>query len=258
MLRLFILLVAVGAGGAAAWLSMAPSSPPPPAPITTAPTAVPMAQVLVAANPLTPGRTLLQEDMRWQAWPADALIAGAILRAEQPQALAGFVGQMTRVDLAAGEPIRAKHLVSSDGGFLSGRLNSGQRAVAVRISPESTAGGFIMPNDRVDVLRTFNQPSADGQSRMVSETILRNIHVLAIDQSTDSTGEDAVLGKTATLELNTTEVEILTAGEASGLLSLSLRSFADNDDAPSSVATPVSKPALRIYRGGVLEQVARP
>lgn len=258
MLRMFILLVAVGAGGTAAWMSVTPTATPTSEPTIAAPDPVPMAEVLVAANPLDPGTTLVPEDMRWQSWPEDALVAGYILRPEQPEAPAGFAGQMARVDLAAGEPIRAKHLVLSEGGFLSSRLDSGQRAVAVRISPESTAGGFIMPNDRVDVLRTFSQPGADGQSRMVSETILRNVQVLAIDQSTDSNGDDAVLGKTATLELNAEEVEILTAGEASGLLSLSLRSFADNDDAPRIAATPALKPAVRIYRGGVMEQVARP
>ena len=253
MLRLLILLVAIGAGGAAAWVSTS-LTPPPPPPSATAPDPVPEAQVLVAAGPLAQGAELAQDDMRWQAWPAHTLVDGFITRTDQPDAPDAFIGYLTRVDFSAGEPIRAERLIERRGGFLSSMLDPGKRAVAVRISAESTAGGFIMPNDRVDVLRTFSRQGPSGQTQMQSETILRNVRVLAIDQTTDTRTNDTVLGKTATLELEANDVEIIVAKEASGLLSLALRSFADNDDDARIVATPAPKTPVRILRGGVLEQ----
>lgn len=256
MLRLFILFIAIGAGGAAAWVATSMTSPPTP-PTVILPDPVPEAEVLVAAGPLQPGVLITQDDMRWQAWPAHALTDGFIVRSDQPDAPDGFVGQVTQVDLFAGEPIRAEKLATARGGLLSSMLEPGKRAVAVRISAESTAGGFIVPNDRVDVLRTFSRQGATGQTQMQSETLLRNVRVLAIDQSTDTRSNDTVLGKTATLELEAEEVEIIVAGEASGLLSLALRSFADNDDEARIVAAPAEKPAVRIFRGGVMEQVTQ-
>lgn len=254
MLRLLILLGAIVAGGAAAWVStmMTTASS---TPSISAPAAQPIAEVLVAALAVEPGVALKSEDMRWQPWPAASLVDGFVVRSTQPDADKNFVGHLTRIDLAAGEPIRTEKLILTGAGFLSATLEPGKRAVAVRISAENTAGGFIMPHDRVDVLRTASVQGAAGFPQMVSETILRNVRVLAIDQTTDNRAGGAVLGKTATLELAAAEVEVVVAGEASGLLSLSLRSFADNDITAPSVDVSVQKPAVRIFRGGVIEQV---
>src|SRR6201993_1438860 len=130
--------------------------------------------------------------------------------------------------MARGEPIREENFTPRHAGYLATVLPSGKRAMAVRISAESTAGGFILPNDRVDVLHS------DGKSP-VSHTILSNVRVLAIDQVVDETekkenSKSTVIGKTATLELDPSQAEILTAAQAAGTLSLSLRSAADNDD----------------------------
>jgi pilus assembly protein CpaB len=123
--------------------------------------------------------------------------------------------------------------------------------MAVRISAESTAGGFILPNDRVDVLRS------DGKS-MVSQTILSNVRVLAIDQVVDDANKNDsskanVIGKTATLELDPSQAEIITAAQAAGTLSLSLRSAADNDDYHIS-----NRQAVRIIRAGHSEVLNTP
>jgi pilus assembly protein CpaB len=122
--------------------------------------------------------------------------------------------------------------------------------MAVRISAESTAGGFILPNDRVDVLHS------DGRSP-VSHTILSNVRVLAIDQVVDDTKNENskanVIGKTATLELDPSQAEILTAAQAGGTLSLSLRSAADNEDYHLS-----NRQAVRIIRAGHSEILNTP
>lgn len=257
MLRTLIVLGAIGSGGAAAWMSITTNTPQPLPTVVVAEQPVPRIEVLVADRDLLPGTVLRPSDLRWQSWPDDLVLTGAVRRDEQPDAPEAFSGQMARIALTAGEPLRADRLIHTQGGFLSVLLEPGKRAVAVRISVESTAGGFIMPNDHVDVLRTFSRQGPSGQSEMVSETILTNVRVLAIDQSIDTPNNETVLGKTATLELEADEVEIVTAGEASGLLSLALRAFADNAEERTIVRQPISAAptTIRISRGGVVEQV---
>ena len=260
MLRAAILIGALGAGGAAAWIATTMTTAAP-TPTVTLQEPQATVEVLVSAAPVNIGAVLKQDDMRWQAWPEESLVEGYVTRAAQPDAPANFAGQMTRTSLATGEPIRAERLVRGEGGILSVMLTTGKRAVAVRTSAQSAAGGFIMPGDRVDVVRTYSMPNLSNQARMISETILRNIRVLAIDQATENVGDGTALGQTATLELDAEQVESVVAGEAMGLLSLSLRSFEDNDDAPSviqiapPVETPTQTPPVRIFRGGVVEQV---
>ena len=125
------------------------------------------------------------------------------------------------------------------------------RAIAVRISANNTAGGCILPGDRVDVVETVGQQGGtDGPTTNVSRTILTNVKVLAIDQTVqDKEGEAVVVGKTATLELEPAQVELVTAAEASGTLSLSLRSIADTDEVVSAREQKQSG-TVRIFRGG--------
>jgi pilus assembly protein CpaB len=104
--------------------------------------------------------------------------------------------------------------------------------VAIRVSAESTAGGFILPNDRVDVIQTVSRQGQQGAVDNVSKTILTNIRVLAIDQKED-VKDPVLVGKTATLELDAEQTETIAAGQATGALSLALRSVADNNAAPS-------------------------
>jgi pilus assembly protein CpaB len=124
------------------------------------------------------------------------------------------------------------------------------RAIAVRISAQNTAGGFILPSDRVDVIQTVaQQTNPDEPAENVSRTILTNIKVLAIDQTVgEEEGEANVVGKTATLELDPAQVEMITAAEASGTLSLALRSIADTDELVSSREK--QSGTVRIFRGG--------
>lgn len=276
MLRLVLLLVALVAGGAAAWLALSLRPAPTvttvvqPAPAPPAP----MQDVLVASADLAQGETLTKDNIRWQPWPEAAMNPGYISRAARPDALETVAGSVVRSRMVADEPVRDEKLAPLNGGFLSGLLPSGKRAVAVRISAENTAGGFILPNDRVDVLNTVSVPGAvEGQREHVSRTILRNVPVLAIDQTVDEKARDdkakddkgkpktVVLGKTATLELDPQQVEILTAAEAAGPISLALRSAADNKEtAPVATVQPAPprQPAsttVRIVRAGNSEIV---
>jgi len=114
-------------------------------------------------------------------------------------------------------------------------LPSGMRAVAMEISPESAAGGFILPEDHVDVVLTRHDKAAErttGIEKLVTETILRNVRVLAIDQAVEEKdGQKVVVGKTATLELTSPQAETLALSHQIGTLSLALRSLADSQSA---------------------------
>lgn len=250
MLRAGILALALLAGGAAAWLSTGAGAPAV-APVATevgvtAPTARTQ-EVLVAAIDVAPGTLLEAGSLRWQSWPQDALNETLILRSARPDAAETLNGMIVRNGFVAGEPVLESKLAAGEAGVLSVMLESGRRAVAVRISAENTAGGLILPHDRVDVLQTTTRQSGDGQNEARSRVILGNIRVLAIDQTVDS-ASGAVVGKTATLELGREEVELVTAAEASGALSLALRSLADNSE--TSVAEVTSSKTVRVFRAG--------
>jgi pilus assembly protein CpaB len=249
LLRVILLIGALSAGGVAAWLVIA-ARPEPVTKVVVQPG--PATQdVLVAAGDLQPAQTLGKQNLRWQAWPENLLNPVYVTRSSRPDAIDALAGAVIRNRIAAGEPVREENLIPRHAGYLATVLPAGKRAMAVRISAESTAGGFILPNDRVDVLHS------DGKSP-VSHTVLSNVRVLAIDQAVDDAAKNDsskanVIGKTATLELDPAQAEILTGAQASGILSLSLRSAADNDDYHLS-----SRQAVRIIRAGHSEILNAP
>lgn len=232
MLRILILVFALVSGGFAAWLTLAgPLSRSSTAMPVAATATVPMAEVLVATADIAAGQRLEAPVLGWQEWPKGALGPQLITREARPDAATALAGTVARSGFAAAEPIRENRLVPADSGFMAALLPAGKRAVAVRVSAANTAGGFILPNDRVDVIHTVVRPDATGVSISFSRTILANVRVLAIDQTTTDDGaETIVVGKTATLELDPAQVEIAASAESSGALSLSLRSVDDNEE----------------------------
>lgn len=252
--RLAVLAIAILSGGAAALMMGRGAAPP--APVSTPPAkTVAISDVLVAAGDLPLGQTLRSGDLRWQPWPAEAVPAGFIKRADNPGALEDVAGSMARAAFLAGEPIRSDKLIKANGsGFMSAILPSGMRAAAISIDTRgaTSAGGFILPNDRVDVLRT-----AGGDEEQRTETILSNIRVLAIGQTIQERGgEKVVSGETATLELTPGQAETVILAQKTGQLSLVLRSLAD-----AQGAEPMREGrdgGLTIVRYGVPKQAATP
>jgi pilus assembly protein CpaB len=227
--RIVVLSIAVGAGGIAAYLASGSDDKPPPA--------APQAQlqtvdVLVAKADIGLGQTVTPEDMIWQTWPAASASTTFIRRNERPDATTQVAGSIARAPFIAGEPIREVKLVKANGsGFMAAILPTGMRAISTEISPETGAGGFILPNDRVDVILTKREKDAahsgspDGVN---SEIILSNIRVLAIDQAPkEKDGQNSVVGKTVTLELRPEQAETLARARQTGTLQLALRSIAD-------------------------------
>jgi pilus assembly protein CpaB len=222
-LRVIVLSIALVAGLLAAYLTMNLQPEPTPAEIIALQPQIQSRDVLVASRDIPPGSTLTKDNVRWLAWPEEGVNATFIVKAQRPEAMGEVEGAIVRSQFYEGEPIREGKLARADSGFLSAILPSGKRAAAVRVTAQSTAGGFILPNDRVDVIHT----TASGEDT-VSQTLLRNVRVLAIDQTVEEKdGERVVVGKTATLELEPGQVETVTSAEASGTVSLALRSMAD-------------------------------
>ena len=227
--RLVVLGVAIAAGGGAAYLAAGSKEAPPPAPTVTLETI----EILVAKTDLSRGQVIEGQDIGWQMWPTDAANPGFIRKSAEPDALAKYNGAIVRVAMLAGDPIRSPYVVPAKGsGFLAAVLAKGMRAAAVDISPESDAGGFVLPDDRVDVMLTRRDKAAEkatGVEKYTTTTVLRNIRVLAVDQTVDQkNGIKTAIGKTATLELTQSQAETLALSRQVGTISLALRSLLDS------------------------------
>jgi pilus assembly protein CpaB len=227
--RIVVLTIALSAGGVAAYLASGTDNKPAPAqPVAQLQTV----DILVAKADIGLGQTLTPNDVVWQTWPASTASSSFIRHADRADAITQIVGSIARAPFIAGEPIREAKLVKADGsGFMAAILPAGMRAVSTEISPETGAGGFILPNDRVDVILSRREKNPDRGAAadiVVSEIILANIRVLAIDQAPrEKEGTNTVVGKTVTLELKPAQAPILAAARQAGTLSLALRSIAD-------------------------------
>jgi pilus assembly protein CpaB len=225
--RIVVLTIAISAGGVAAYLASGSDKPQQVAPVAQLQTV----DVLVAKTDIGLGQTVTPADIQWQTWPAATAGSTFIRRNERPDAATQIAGSLARSPFIAGEPIRELKLVKTNGsGFMAAILPTGMRAVSTELSPENGAGGFILPNDRVDVIltRRLKNPNASLPDIVVSEITLANIRVLGIDQAPkEKDGASALVGKTVTLELKPEQTATLAAARQAGTLSLALRSIAD-------------------------------
>lgn len=192
-------------------------------------------KVLVAAKDINLGTLLTPGHMTWQDWPKSAISRNLITQETAPKATTDYKGATVRAPFVQGEPIIARKVIRPDqGGFMAAILPKGMRAISVKISVETGAGGFILPNDRVDVLltRRIRNTGTSSREEHFTETVLKNVRVLAIDQTfaDNGKGEQVVVGKTATLELMLEQAEIMALAEAMGDISLALRSIKENSN----------------------------
>src|SRR4051812_17599799 len=170
-----------------------------------APAAIAMSQVLVANTNLQPGQPLTPESVRWQKWPASSVDSGFITRVTAPSIEAAVKGTVVRTPLIAGQPITNTEIVHADAaGMMSAMLNPGMRAVSITISLDSGAGGFVLPNDRIDLI--LSQKYGSNPPLVRAHTILNNVRVLAVDQVYKQEKDTkTVIAKSATLELTPAE-----------------------------------------------------
>lgn len=227
--RIVVLIVAVSAGGLAALLAGRSGETPAPPPKVVQ---IETAEVLTAKTDIGMGQVVSAQELQWQVWPVSAAGPSFIRRSERPDAMESLAGSIARTPFAAGEPIREAKLIKANGsGFMAALIPSGMRAISTEISPETGAGGFILPNDHVDVILSRRDREAEkngGAETHTSEVILTNVRVLAIDQTVEEKGgQKVVVGKTATLELGLRQAETLALARQQGTLTLALRSIAD-------------------------------
>ncbi len=267
--RLIILLVAAVAAVGAVFLVRSVQQPSTsvaaelPATAAPAPITIPVKQVLVANNPIPVGRFVSAEDLRWQEWPADAPMEAFLEQEANPEALEKMIGAVALVPLVKGEPVTIAKLVHpGTAGFMSVMLTPGMRAVSLEIEPETAAGGFIQPNDRVDVIVTrevesTNANTSNAMQGIRSDLILANVRVLAIDhiygappavdaEGAPRTGQaEVIMGSRATLELSDRDSTLINTAKKAGDVSLVLRSVADLSQPQGATGTG------RVYRDGV-------
>ena len=258
--RLVVIGIALVAGLGAAFL--ASGSKPPPAPVVlqqTTESPIKTTEVLSTTAELPVGTIIQPAQLEWRKWPEEGISPFAIRRTEKPDAISEFANSIVRVSLLQGEPIRSDKLIKPDGsGFMSAILPSGQRALAVPIDNRGTnsAGGFILPNDRVDVVRTMRDEglSKSTQSETFrTDTLLTNVRVLAVGQTVqERNGEKTVTGEHATLELSPQQVETVLLALRMGTLSLALRSITDRNEPTKSLDGSTKEGELSVVRFGVV------
>lgn len=224
--RVTVLAIATVAALGAAWMAKRIVSAP--KEVQEVEKVVGAVDVLVASRDISLGDSVNADDFKWQQWPSEGLAPGLISKRNDPDAPTKLSGAIARAPFINGEPIKEQKLIKpSEGGVMAAILPSGMRAISTPITEETSAGGFILPNDHVDVILS-HKVKLGSKEEPVSEAVLRNVRVLAIGQTLEQQGDDKVAtGKTATLELTPRQAETLTLAQSMGDISLALRSLAD-------------------------------
>jgi pilus assembly protein CpaB len=232
--RIVLLVIAVLAAGLAAYLATrggaVPKSVQQVVEIES-----PKTQVLVAAQQIGVGERLTPKVMQWQEWPESAVRPEYVTVSQSPDAPQQLTGTVARFEIFPGEPVLESKLVHAEQGYLSAVLEKGMRAVSLPVSAESSAGGFIVPNDRVDIVQTL-----DSDAGPQTQTVIENVKVLAIGTRLGERGPTAgtekeqtpqsqvfTSGTIATVELDPKQAEVIVTAISKGHLSLVLRSISD-------------------------------
>jgi pilus assembly protein CpaB len=208
-------------------------------------------EILVARHDIPLGAKIDAATIEWAEWPNENVSPAFITRSARPEAIEEFSNAIATTPIFAGEPIKENNVVRQGRGFMSAILPSGKRAISIRVQNESRAAGFILPNDRIDVILTrLIRGTRNNAENYNSETILSNVRVLAIDQTFEERdGEKYVTGEIATLELTPREAELLAMADQMGELSLALRSVADLQNTEEETSN--DKDVARRLNGGI-------
>lgn len=186
-------------------------------------------QVLVLARDVPQGAALQPSDLAVVLFPNDSIAPSFIRLSNQPSAQTDFVGAVTRRAFAQGEPLTIGSVVQPDGrGFMAAQLQPGFRAVSIEIENTTAVGGFVQPNDRVDVIATYSVENREaGGEQILSNVILEDVRILALGETTQTqaAGEapQVIQAGVAVLELSQEDARILAQADEMGTISLALR-----------------------------------
>jgi len=249
--------------GIGAYLAVGSFMKPPPPPQIVE-TQINSTEVLVASADIAVGQIVSEANLRWIAWPADAAKGNYITKQNGGETKRHeLAGSIARFAMLANEPINPQKLIKAgQGGVLAAILPSGMRAVSTSISPKSAAGSLILPNDHVDVILIREMRGKNGGQDYVSDTLFRNVRVIAIGQQIETKeGKKSAdsEAKTATLELTPRQSEMLALANKMGEITLTLRSVADMQSDPSGAGDlDLNKQrgnAVRVLRYGAKSRV---
>lgn len=245
LLLIGALLIAVGTAVAARNLFAGASAPQ--AEAAQVPTGP---KVLVAQRALPVGTIITADSIAFQLWPKEMVQDAYFIDGEAD--MNKLLGTVVRYPITAGQPVTQGSLVApGDRGFLAAALGPGMRAVTIPVSAKTGVGGFVFPGDHVDLMLTQTVAAKDGGNPLkATETILRNVRVLATDQSTETTVEEGKTVvrafRTVTLEVTPKIAEKISVAQTIGTLSLSLRSLADNQ---SELDQAIASGAIKVPAG---------
>ncbi|MGE0747667.1 MAG: Flp pilus assembly protein CpaB [Rhodospirillales bacterium] len=243
---IFALLALLIGGGTAyfvhSWLSAQKQQPiqvakAPPPPVGK--------MVLVASKNLPAGSFIKPDSVRWQPWPEGGVAPTYALRGARTAE--EFHGAVVRQGITAGEPVTDMRIVKpNDRGFLAAVLAPGMRAISVAVNATSSVSGLVFPGDRVDLIlaHRFRAGEEDGGQRKATETVMRNLRIIAIDQKTNDQENKPQVAKTITFEVSPKQAEEVTLAAELGKLSLALQSIAAEDG-----EEPNAKPAVDVPTG---------
>jgi pilus assembly protein CpaB len=215
------------------------------------------AKVLVAKTEIGLGQIVTNENFRWQEWPQSAMSSSFIQsKGSGEGAMRELSGSVARAPMLPGEPItKAKLVKPGDGGVLSAILKPGNRAVSTKIREETSVGKMILPNDHVDVILIQRKRGRSGSEEVVSDTLFRNVKVLAIGQLIEAkdNSKRGAEGNTATMELSPRQAELLALANTMGEITLTLRSIADIQSETEDGSNPLAQrgSSIRVLRYGV-------
>jgi pilus assembly protein CpaB len=263
--RILIFVLAFGSALLAVMLFRGLTSQPPSAPVAIDAPKTDTIPVLVSTRELAMGERITGLSIEWRDWPRSNIADYMITREARPEALKEVEGSRARAPILQGEPIANRKILSpADGNLMSSLVRDGLRAFAIRISDRTAGGGFILPNDRVDIIATLRVlverrtvlTGFDDREIVFSNTIITNARVLAINQSLAPDGDNASFTDltTAVLELDPVQAEIVARAEAQGELSLALRSLgetADGDQRPQLASQVEAPNSVAVFKQGV-------
>ena len=212
-------------------------------------------KVLVAQRGLPVGTIITADSVAFQLWPKEMVQDAYFIDGEAD--MNKLLGTVVRYPITAGQPVTQGALVApGDRGFLAAALGAGMRAVTIPVSAKTGVGGFVFPGDHVDLMLTQTVQAKDGGNPLkATETILRNVRVLATDQSTETTVEEGKTVvravRTVTLEVTPKIAEKISVAQTIGTLSLSLRSLADNQ---AELDQAIASGTIKVPAGATKEQ----
>lgn len=218
----------------------------------------PASFIVVASQTIPMGQKIVDTHIELASWPADRVPEDAFMELENIR------GRVAAQAIYKGEPILKKKIAEhGQGSTLSALITKNKRAVTVRVNDVVGVAGFVLPGNTVDVLATDKKKSRDGEA--VAKTVLQNVKVLAVDQTTGNKDEPTVV-RAVTLELTPKEAEELVEVRTSGEIQLALRNSLDTEVVSLSTPKPEKKPQPRkkpvsyitVIRGTAVSEVRKP